>query len=191
MSLSAGRQAQNKYPRSMARLYFINMKKLTTVSLFIFWAVVTAILTAGLVFYQNNKNSAPRSDGAGLNNSASPSPAGASLVLNAAEIAKHNSAGDCWLLIDGKIYNVSSYLSAHPGGAGIIIPLCGKEATQVFNTKGGRGAPHSDYAASLLINYLVGDLNQTVSEQQIKQTTEKINSLNPPSRGRGDNEFDD
>ncbi len=77
------------------------MKKLVTVSLFIFWSVVTAVLVAGLVFYQkNNLNNYPP------NNSNSPGQTTGELTLNLEEIATHNSVNNCWLLINNKVYNV-------------------------------------------------------------------------------------
>jgi len=131
------------------------MKKLTTISLFIFWAIVVAILTAGLVFYQ--KQNCPPA--AKVNNPVGSS--GGQVTLNLAEIAKHNNPSDCWLLINNKVYDVTSFLGAHPGGAGTITPYCGKEATQAFETK-DIGRPHSSRAASMLNDYYVGDLNQTI-----------------------------
>jgi len=56
---------------------------------------------------------------------------------------------------------VTGYLTIHPGGAGTITPYCGQEATQAFATK-DIGRPHSSRAASMLNDYYVGDLNQTV-----------------------------
>jgi len=162
------------------------MKKLITISLFIFWALVVAILTAGLVFYQNNKNTADRpyqnylagnnssitsggSADANLSGNQSSTPAmqnlGQVITLSLTEIAKHNKASDCWLLINNKVYSVSSYLSSHPGGAGTIIPNCGKEATQLFNTKGSKD-PHSANANSMLADYYVGELNQVFNNNQ-------------------------
>ncbi len=165
------------------------MKKLTTISLIIFSIITTAILTAGLVFYQNNKNNAPA-----LNNSGSNSPIGAKttpgITLNMAEIAKHNSITDCWMIINNKVYNVSSYLFGHPGGAGSMMPYCGKEATRAFDTK-DRNRPHSSYANSLLANYYVGDLNQTVTGQPIQTNAQNTNSVAPPSQGGGYGGFDD
>lgn len=180
------------------------MKKLTTISLFIFWAAVTAILTAGLVFYQGGKNNSSVLDGSNLNNPSGSSassfpviPNGASATpsttLNLATVSRHNSLKDCWLIISNKIYNVTSYLADHPGGVGAISPYCGKEATTVFATKGGRGS-HSSFAASLLGNYYIGDLNQIISQPQIQQNINNTNSVQPLAGGRGDDgddEFDD
>jgi len=145
------------------------MKKLTTISLFIFWVITAAILTAGLVFYQNNKSMPALSnfpDLAVVSFSADLSGSGSApgaATLSLAVIAQHSSLQDCWLLIDNKVYNVSSYLSSHPGGVEIIIPYCGKEATNAFATKDGKGS-HSDYAHSLLANYYVGTLNQAINQ---------------------------
>lgn len=162
------------------------MKKLITISIFIFWAVVVAILTAGLVFYQNNKNTAnspyhnylagnnpgvTSGNGTGADLAGNQGNTGATKnlgqvsTLSLTEIAKHNKASDCWLLINNKVYSVSGYLSAHPGGAGTIIPSCGKEATQLFDTK-GTGKPHSANANSMLADYYVGDLNQVFNNSQ-------------------------
>lgn len=86
-------------------------------------------------------------------------------VLNAQEVAKHNLASDCWLIISGKVYNLTSYINSHPGGRGNIIQNCGKDGTFAFDTK-YESEPHSGYAASLLNNYLLGNLGQTIYLQK-------------------------
>ncbi|PWB38675.1 MAG: hypothetical protein C3F02_03110 [Parcubacteria group bacterium] len=154
------------------------MKKLVTISLFIFWAVVTAILTAGLVFRKDqpiNPVNPPTSD----------VPAGGQ-ILDAAAVARHNFVRDCWLIINSKVYNVTNYLSAHPGGVATITPYCGQEATRAFDTR-DQGRPHSNYANSLLVNYYIGDFNQTVDQAQLDQNTQNTNSVIP----RGDDGEDD
>lgn len=81
---------------------------------------------------------------------------GASLTVT--EIAKHNAASDCWIIIEKKVYAVTDFLARHPGGAGLIIPYCGKDATQPFLTRNGRGS-HSAEAMRLLGLIYIGDLN--------------------------------
>ncbi|EGG15683.1 cytochrome b5 domain-containing protein [Cavenderia fasciculata] len=50
-------------------------------------------------------------------------------------IAKHNKRDDCWLLINGKVYNVSSFIEEHPGGD-IILAGAGKDCTTMFELSG-------------------------------------------------------
>jgi L-lactate dehydrogenase (cytochrome) len=45
--------------------------------------------------------------------------------INGAEVAKHNSKNDCWIVLDSKAYDVTSFLSEHPGGAPIILKNAG------------------------------------------------------------------
>ena len=76
------------------------------------------------------------------------------------EIAKHNSKEDCWLLISGKVYNVTKNIGVHPGGAA-ILEGCGKDATTLFETRPmGSGTPHSEKARGYLANTYMGDLQQ-------------------------------
>ena len=72
-----------------------------------------------------------------------------------ADVAKHTSRTDGWLIINKKVYNVSSWISKHPGGDAILAGL-GKDATSMFNSKGGTG--HSAGAHKLLSKYVIGDL---------------------------------
>jgi cytochrome b involved in lipid metabolism len=165
------------------------MKKLTAISLFIFWAAVTAVLTAGLIFYQNNNIAAVSPPGATPATSQLASASG-NIILNAAEVARHNSLHDCWLIINNKIYNVTNYLSAHPGGVNTISPYCGQEATNAFDTK-DIGQPHSAYAEQLLAQYYIGDLNQTILVQRVQNSVQQTNAVAPPPGGGGEREFDD
>lgn len=49
------------------------------------------------------------------------------------EVQKHNSAQDCWVIIHGQVYDLTSFLQEHPGGAGVIVAQAGTDATAAFD----------------------------------------------------------
>lgn len=53
--------------------------------------------------------------------SSPPPPNMAATILDGAEIAKHNSPESCWLVIHGKVYDVTSFVDKHPGGRSILL----------------------------------------------------------------------
>lgn len=84
--------------------------------------------------------------------------------LTSDEVAKHSSASDCWTIVEGKVYNITSYVRSHPGG-NEILRACGTDATTLFTTRTttdgeevGSGTPHSSTAERTLSQFLVGDL---------------------------------
>lgn len=78
-----------------------------------------------------------------------------------ADVAAHASApDDCWLVIDGKVYDVSGFGEKHGGGEA-IYQGCGQDATTLFETRPmGSKTPHSDKARSFLPNFLIGELTE-------------------------------
>lgn len=133
------------------------MKKYITTSLFIFVAIVVGVAIVSLIFPNSKSNqSAINNPVSGVNSGTT----GTNLILSIAELAKHNSASNCWLLINGKIYDVTSFLYQHPGNAGTILPTCGTDATVAYDTKGRpNGRPHSANANAMLADYFIGNLN--------------------------------
>jgi cytochrome b involved in lipid metabolism len=79
-------------------------------------------------------------------------------VISHQELARHNTADDCWMAIEGNVYDFTSYIPLHPTPPQIMTDWCGKEATEPFNTK-GYGRPHSPAAVAMLPKYLVGKLS--------------------------------
>ncbi len=82
--------------------------------------------------------------------SASATPAGYTME----QVKANNTATKCWSAIDGKVYDLTNWISSHPGGAGAITSLCGTDGSASFKGQhGGSGQP-----ASRLAGYLLGPL---------------------------------
>ena len=147
------------------------MKK--TVAVFIAFFIVSMGIMVGWGFIdkQLKENVSPPTSNPPSVQSATPtnstaeqpsSPSSTSPAVQSysiAELSKHNTQNDCWLAINGNVYNVTQYLDFHPGGADVILMMCGKDATQAYNTQGGRGRGHSSRADTLLAQYIIGKLN--------------------------------
>ncbi len=77
--------------------------------------------------------------------------------ITMAQVAKHSTASDCWLVVDAKVYNVSSFENQHPGGAQAIIKECGKDASAVFASIRQHSRPGVDQEMQSL---LIGNVSK-------------------------------
>jgi hypothetical protein len=48
-----------------------------------------------------------------------------SRVISLEEVKKHTSDKSCWLVVHGKVYDVTDFLEEHPGGYDIILTSTG------------------------------------------------------------------
>jgi len=62
------------------------------------------------------------------------------------EMVKHDTKGDCWMAIHGKVYDVTNFLDEHPGGAEVMMEMAGTDATDAFDDIG-----HSNGAKKQLV----------------------------------------
>lgn len=83
-----------------------------------------------------------------------PAPEPTIVGYTLAEVASRNSQAECWVAIDGGVYDLTMWIRSHPGGSGAILQLCGTDGTSMFlGQHGGQARP-----ASTLDGYYIGPL---------------------------------
>ncbi|KAG1504705.1 hypothetical protein G6F53_010342 [Rhizopus delemar] len=80
------------------------------------------------------------------------------------EVSKHNSREDLWMIIDGKVYDITKFQDEHPGGEEVLIDEGAKDATGPFEDVG-----HTDDARKLLEQYYIGDVDPAEPVKQGNQ----------------------
>lgn len=78
------------------------------------------------------------------------------------DVEKHSSVDDLWLVIDGKVYDVTPFMDDHPGGGEIMLSAAGKDGTQDFEDVG-----HSPHARELLKKYYLDEFAGGVGSGKI------------------------
>lgn len=66
--------------------------------------------------------------------------------------AKHCTRNDAWVTYEGKVLDVSGFLSAHPGGDSTILPYLGNDITEAFKNAG-----HSAAAEAMIDGLVLGE----------------------------------
>ena len=77
-----------------------------------------------------------------------------STTYTLADVAKNNIRSRCWTVVDGVVYNITSYINSHPGGASSIAKICGIDGSTLFNNEHGAVSPQKN----ILTNYRIGTL---------------------------------
>ena len=71
-----------------------------------------------------------------------------------AQVALHNDASSCWSVINGNVYDLTSWISQHPGGPEHILGICGADGSAAFNHQhGGQSQP-----TQILQSFYIGTL---------------------------------
>jgi L-lactate dehydrogenase (cytochrome) len=54
--------------------------------------------------------------------------------INDDELVSHSTDKSCWMAIDGLVYDITDFLSQHPGGKAILLKHSGRDATKAFKS---------------------------------------------------------
>jgi uncharacterized membrane protein len=71
-----------------------------------------------------------------------------------AQVATHNTKDSCWAVVNGGVYDLTSWIDRHPGGDNVIKALCGTDGTAAFTAQHGSAAK----AANQLAQFKIGTL---------------------------------
>ena len=71
-----------------------------------------------------------------------------------AEIEKHNTQEDCWIVIGDKVFDVTDFMKVHPGGRWIILECAGKDASAAFYR-----TIHSEDALETMFSLCIGEID--------------------------------
>lgn len=71
------------------------------------------------------------------------------------EVAQHNSAKSMWIVVDGVVYDMTPFLSEHPGGKRIPLKYAGTDASEVWHSM-HRPEIMAEYGRELRIGLLAG-----------------------------------
>jgi cytochrome b involved in lipid metabolism len=61
-----------------------------------------------------------------------PIPAPTVSGYTVANVAEHSGEASCWSIINGNVYDLTSFVTAHPGGDRNILKICGRDGTSAF-----------------------------------------------------------
>lgn len=73
-----------------------------------------------------------------------------------AQVSTHNSEQNCWSAVNGNVYNLTSWISQHPGGDRAILKICGSDGSSAFNGQHGDNVQ----AQTALKEFYIGTLVQ-------------------------------
>lgn len=137
-------------------------KTIAFIGLFIFFAALVGLFTAA--FLNNAKQT---------NINTNTNNISTTTTLSISEVAKHNSATDCWMMISGKVYDFTSLVNSHSGGSQEILKDCGQDGSITLSSHA-----HSGPAINSLQSYYLGNLGQAINPATVQQVN---NTVHPTS----------
>ena len=78
--------------------------------------------------------------------------------LTVEEVKKHDSGTSCWSIVFDNVFDLTKWITKHPGGAEKIRAICGKDGTSSFQRQhDGDGS-----AARELSSFFIGKLGESI-----------------------------
>ncbi|KAG1439359.1 hypothetical protein G6F56_012321 [Rhizopus delemar] len=105
------------------------------------------------------------------------------------EVQKNCTENSCWVIVQNKVYNVTSFLQDHPGGSEFLLEFAGTDITSVL--KDSTFHVHSEATFDVLTEYYIGqvDQNEWMQDQQQPNRNEKSKKIDTKIDTKRDQEF--
>lgn len=137
------------------------MKLRPVLAVLIFLLVIGVVSTIRIANFDNNYGAVSENSVANTDDNVSViegSPAEnveVSSGISLSSLSEHSSRDDCWIAYNGKVYDITSWLPAHPGGASRIAPYCGtsEEFQKAFEREHGT----KQVSRLMKVGTLIGD----------------------------------
>jgi cytochrome b involved in lipid metabolism len=84
---------------------------------------------------------------------------GETKFYTAEEVATHHTESDLWVILDNKIYDLTEFVTRHPGGRSVLVRAAGTDITDRFLEVESH-VKVSVGIQKMLIGMLVGELKQ-------------------------------
>jgi cytochrome b involved in lipid metabolism len=65
------------------------------------------------------------------------------------EVSTHKTTASCWTVIDGSVYDLTTWINRHPGGPQAIVGLCGIDGSAAYKQQ--HGTARKPLAALILL----------------------------------------
>ena len=85
------------------------------------------------------------------------------------EVGRHHRTEDAWIIVDGRVYDITSFLDTHPGGLEVTREHLGHDISDVMRSVDPH--QHSRSAFELLDDYLIGE----VRDSKVNSSTREEN----------------
>ncbi|KAI0505548.1 nitrate reductase [Xylaria bambusicola] len=95
-------------------------------------------------------------------------------TISLEEFKAHDGEEEPWFVVNGEVYNGTSFLEGHPGGPTSITGAAGQDASEEFL------AIHSENAKAMLVDYHIGTLDK--ASQALLANNEEVPPEDAPPR---------
>lgn len=120
--------------------------------------IVVLVIIGGFVFLtpknQNQEQTTDTAQPTAQTMEATTAPDQMQKTYTLAEVETHNTEASCWSTVNGKVYDLTTWINQHPGGPEKITQICGIDGSSAFNGQHG-GQPKPE---EMLQEFYIGDL---------------------------------